>query len=104
VKIFLRDATVEVRLGRNNQLQQFKTLAKKRLLSNVVIGEKTIHREIKPEGAKEVLPADRLKSSQPDDQKAKTALCLSSRRNAPEELARLLLEKKLSSDRRCKVF
>ena len=44
---------------------QFKALAKKGLLSNVVIGEETIHGEIKPEGVKEVLSADRLKFSRP---------------------------------------
>ena len=39
---------------------RFKALAKKGLLSNVVIGEKTIRGEIKLEGLKEVLPAERL--------------------------------------------
>jgi hypothetical protein len=33
---------------------QFKSLVKKGLVSNVVIGEKTIRGEIKPEGLKEV--------------------------------------------------
>jgi cell division protease FtsH len=42
---------------------RFKALAKKGLLSNVVIGEETIHGEIKPEGVKKVLAADRLKPS-----------------------------------------
>ena len=40
---------------------QFKTLAMKGLLSNIVIGEKIIHGEIKPEGLKEVLSVERLK-------------------------------------------
>ncbi len=39
---------------------RFKALAKKGLLSNVVIGEKIIRGEIKPERLKEVLPAERL--------------------------------------------
>ena len=34
---------------------QFKTLAQKGLVANVVIGEKVIRGEIKPEGLKEVL-------------------------------------------------
>jgi ATP-dependent Zn protease len=40
---------------------QFKTLVKKGLVSNVVIGEKVIRGDIKPEGLKEVLSAERLK-------------------------------------------
>jgi cell division protease FtsH len=41
---------------------QFKALAKKGLVANLVVGEKTIHGEIKPEGIKEALPAERLKA------------------------------------------
>ena len=48
---------------------QFKTLAMKGLLSNVVIGEKIIHGEIKPEGLKEVLSAERLKELNEKDKK-----------------------------------
>ena len=53
---------------------QFKALAKKGLLSNVVIGEKIIRGEIKPEGLKEVLPADRLKALNEQNKEAKTSL------------------------------
>ena len=53
---------------------QFKTLAMKGLLSNVVIGEKIIHGEIKPEGLKEVLSAERLKELNEKDKEAKTPL------------------------------
>ena len=53
---------------------QFKALAKKGLLSNVVIGEKTIRGEIKPEGLKEVLSAERLKELNEKDKEAKTPL------------------------------
>ncbi len=53
---------------------QFKALARKGLLSNVVVGEKVIHGEIKPEGIKEVLSADRLKSLKGEGKKAKTPL------------------------------
>jgi cell division protease FtsH len=41
---------------------QFKALAKKGLVANLVVGEKTIHGEIKPEGIKEALPAERVKA------------------------------------------
>ena len=41
---------------------QFKALAKKGLVANLVVGEKTIHGEIKPEGIKEALSAERLKA------------------------------------------
>jgi cell division protease FtsH len=53
---------------------QFKTLAKKGLLSNVVIGEKVIRGEIKPEGLKKVLPAKRLKALNEQNKEAKTSL------------------------------
>jgi cell division protease FtsH len=53
---------------------QFKALAKKGLLSNVVIGEKIIRGEIKPEGVKEVLPAERLKALNEQNKEAKTSL------------------------------
>ena len=41
---------------------QFKALAKKGLVANLVVGEKAIHGEIKPEGIKEALSAERLKA------------------------------------------
>ena len=53
---------------------QFKALAKKGLLSNVVIGEKIIRGEIKPEGLKEVLPAEHLKALNEQNKEAKTSL------------------------------
>src|SRR6266576_2108082 len=40
---------------------QFKTLAKKGMVANLVVGEKTIRGEMKPEGAKEALPPEKLK-------------------------------------------
>jgi cell division protease FtsH len=53
---------------------QFKSLVKKGLISNVVIGEKVIRRDIKPEGIKEVLSAERLKELNEKDKEAKTPL------------------------------
>ena len=44
------------------QYSQFKALVKKGLVANLVVGEKAIHGEIKPEGIKEALPAERLKA------------------------------------------
>jgi cell division protease FtsH len=41
---------------------QFKSLAKKALVTNLVIGEKTIHGEIKPDGIREAVSAERLKT------------------------------------------
>jgi cell division protease FtsH len=41
---------------------QFKALAKKGLVANLVVGEKAIHGEIKPEGIKEALPPERVKA------------------------------------------
>jgi cell division protease FtsH len=41
---------------------QFKTLVKKRLMTNLVINEQIIRGEIKPEGVKEVLSAEQLKA------------------------------------------
>jgi cell division protease FtsH len=43
-------------------------------VSNVVIGEKTIRGEIKPEGLKEVLPPERLKALNEQSKEAKTPL------------------------------
>ncbi len=40
---------------------KFKALVKQGLISNVVVGEKSIHGEIKPDGVKDALPPDRLK-------------------------------------------
>jgi cell division protease FtsH len=40
---------------------QFKGLAKKGMVASLIIGEKNIHGEMKPEGAKEVLPPEKLK-------------------------------------------
>ena len=53
---------------------QFKTLVKKGLVSNVVIGEKVIRGDIKPEGLKEVLSPERLKELNEKDKEAKTPL------------------------------
>jgi cell division protease FtsH len=53
---------------------QFKALARKGLITNVVIGEKVIRGEIKPEGLKEVLTAERLKQLTEKDKEAKTPL------------------------------
>jgi cell division protease FtsH len=53
---------------------EFKALAKKGLLANVVVGEKVIHGEVKPEGIKEILSADRLKSLKESGKEAKTPL------------------------------
>ena len=41
---------------------KFKGLVKKGLITDLTVGEKTIHGEIKPEGAKEVLAPERLKA------------------------------------------
>jgi cell division protease FtsH len=41
---------------------QFKSLVKKNLVTNLVVNEQTIRGEIKPEGVKEVLSAEQLKS------------------------------------------
>jgi cell division protease FtsH len=41
---------------------QFKTLVKKNLVTNLVVNEQTVRGEIKPEGVKEVLSAEQLKS------------------------------------------
>ena len=41
---------------------QFKALVKKGLVANLVVGEKTVHGDIKPEGIKEALPAERFKA------------------------------------------
>ena len=53
---------------------QFKTLVKKGLVSNVVIGEKVIRGDIKPEGLKEVLSPERLKELNEKDKEAMTPL------------------------------
>jgi cell division protease FtsH len=41
---------------------RFKALVKKGLVANLVIGEKAIHGDIKPEGVKEAISAERLKN------------------------------------------
>src|SRR5262245_45550381 len=53
---------------------QFKTLVKKGLVSNVVIGEKVIRGDSKTEGLKEVLSPERLKELNEKDKEAKTPL------------------------------
>jgi cell division protease FtsH len=53
---------------------QFKSLARKGLIANVVIGERVVRGEIKPEAVKEILPPDRLKSLKDEGQEAKTPL------------------------------
>src|ERR1043166_7036009 len=50
----------------NISYSQFKALAKRGAVSNVVIGDKAIRGEIKPEGVKEVIPPDRLKQLSDD--------------------------------------
>jgi cell division protease FtsH len=44
------------------EYSQFKTLVKKDLVTDLTVGEKAIHGEMKPEGAKQILPPDRLKA------------------------------------------
>ena len=59
---------------------QFKTLVKKGLVSNVVIGEKVIRGDIKPEGLKEVLSAEHLKElNEKDKEDTITLYCCASR-------------------------
>src|SRR5687768_13950909 len=41
---------------------EFKSLVKKNLVTNLVVNEQTIRGEIKPEGVKEVLSPEQLKS------------------------------------------
>jgi len=58
---------------------QFKTLVKKGLVSNVVIGEKVIRGDIKPEGLKEVLSAEHLKElNEKDKEDTITLYCCAS--------------------------
>jgi cell division protease FtsH len=52
---------------------QFKTLVKKSLVTNLVINEQTIRGEVKPEGVKEVLSAEQVKS-RGEDKEVKSAL------------------------------
>ena len=52
---------------------EFKALAKKGLVTNLVINEQTIRGEVKPEGVKEVLSAEQLKS-RGEDKEVKSAL------------------------------
>ncbi len=49
---------------------QFKSLAKKGLVTDVVISDKTVRGDIKAEGAKEVLPPEKLKEIGRDEKKA----------------------------------
>jgi cell division protease FtsH len=53
---------------------QFKALARKGLISNVVIGERVIRGEIKPEGVKDILSPERLKSLKDEGEEVKTSL------------------------------
>jgi cell division protease FtsH len=53
---------------------QFKSLVKKTLVTNLVVNEQTIRGEIKPEGVKEVLSAEQLKSREEAIKKDKSAL------------------------------
>ena len=43
-------------------------------MADLVIGERLIHGEIKPEGVKEILPAERLKGFKEKNKEAKTPL------------------------------
>src|SRR5437867_5042177 len=52
---------------------EFKALAKKGLVTNLVINEQTIRGEVKPEGVKEVLSAEEVKS-RGEDKEVKSAL------------------------------
>ena len=52
---------------------EFKALVKKRLVTNLVMNEQTIRGEVKPEGVKEVLSAEQLKS-RGEDKEVKSAL------------------------------
>lgn len=49
---------------------QFKSLVKKGLITDVVISEKSIRGNIKPEGMKEVLPSEKLKEIEKKENKA----------------------------------
>jgi cell division protease FtsH len=53
---------------------QFKVLVRKGLVSNVVIGEKAIRGEIKPEGIKEAISPERLKTLSDEIQNGKKPL------------------------------
>jgi cell division protease FtsH len=53
---------------------QFKSLVKKNLVTNLVVNEQTIRGEIKPEGVKEVLSAEQLKSREEAIKEDKSAL------------------------------
>jgi cell division protease FtsH len=53
---------------------QFKTLVKKRLVTNLVMNDEVIRGEIKPEGVKEVLSAEQLKAGGDGIKEDKTAL------------------------------
>jgi cell division protease FtsH len=58
----------------NISYSQFKLLARKSLVSNLVIGDKAIRGEIKPEGVKEAVPPERLKQLGDEIQKGKKPL------------------------------
>ena len=53
---------------------EFKTLVKKRLVTNLVINDETVRGEIKPEGVKEVLSAEQLKARPAGNKEDKTPL------------------------------
>ena len=53
---------------------EFKKLLAKNLITNLVVGEQTIRGDIKPEGAREILSPDRLKTKGTEDGEAKVAL------------------------------
>jgi cell division protease FtsH len=53
---------------------QFKMLAKKGLVANLVIGDRTIHGEMKPEAVKDVLSAERLKALGSDAAEGKKSI------------------------------
>jgi cell division protease FtsH len=53
---------------------EFKSLVKNRQVANLVIGEKTIRGEIKPDAVKQALPAERLKTLEEEVREGKKSL------------------------------
>ena len=65
---------------------RFKSLVKKGLVSNLVIGEKTIRGDIRPEGLKEALPVERLTALDKEAQQGKKPVTFIVVRVADEDL------------------
>src|SRR5688572_9883002 len=53
---------------------EFKSLVKNRQVANLVIGDKTIRGEIKPDAVKQALPAERLKNLEEEVREGKKSL------------------------------